>query len=115
MAVRIRAGLLRHNVKMQRLTVSDNRDAHGGPVETWETDHLRWVRIEPLSGREAEIAKQIDGRVTHKITMRHLPRLTDQWRIVHGTRTFNLTPPLNTGERDIETVVMAFEDTSGEA
>ena len=62
------AGKLRHQVKLQRVTVA--ADSHGDQTKTW-TD-LATVRasIEPLSGREFLQASQVMSDITVRIRIR---------------------------------------------
>jgi head-tail adaptor len=54
----------------------------GDRPDTWETYAYRWAAIESLSGREAEVARQLDARVTCSIRFRWVPELTAEHRIL---------------------------------
>lgn len=103
------AGQLRHRVKVQ--DKSNARDASGGIVEEWRTLVTRWADIEPLKGRELFSAQEVDGRITHRVTMRHYPGLQATQRLLYGARVFNiLTPPIDVDERHILSQMLCMED-----
>ena len=61
-------GKLRHRVWLQ--TKTETQDAEGGVVPTWTSQSEMWASIEPMSGRELEIASQMQSEATVKITIR---------------------------------------------
>jgi SPP1 family predicted phage head-tail adaptor len=108
----MQAGMLRNRVEVEAHVAE--RDDGGGVVERWERQLTRWAAIRPLLGREILQAQALDPRITHKVTLRYLPTLTAEHRLVFGERIFNiLTPPLNTGERNEETTCFCMEHASG--
>jgi SPP1 family predicted phage head-tail adaptor len=107
MARSIRPGRLRHLVSLQRASAS--RDAAGQETRTWTTYKTWWAAIEPLSANELLLARQVEGRVSHRIQMRYRPDLQPTDRIVLGTRVFQIAPAMHTDEVGYETVVMAEE------
>ena len=95
----MRAGQLRHRVLLQYPTdVAPNAYGESQGV-TWTTidsgtpGNGFWAAIEPLSGSETQDAKQMEGRVTHQIRMRHISGLNIKptWRVVYNARVFNIT------------------------
>lgn len=103
----MRAGQLRHYITIQRDTGATS-DSYKQHVESWTTLAQVHVGIFPLSGREAEIAKQTQADLTHKIIMRHTD-INPKDRIRWGSRTFNVVSVLNTEERGRELSIMANE------
>lgn len=81
-------GFLRHRLTVEQ--ASDVADGGGGFTTTWTTVATRWGSIQPLSGREAFEAQQVQGRLTHKIRMRWLTGLTTSMRISFSSRLFNI-------------------------
>ena len=70
---------------------------------TGPTPATVWASVEPLSGREALIAAQLHASTTHKIVIRYqsaLSALTASWRILWGTRAFDITERRNLDERN---------------
>ena len=89
----MRAGTLRHRVTLQKPTVVD--DGQGGKTTTWTTGQVTDVpaAIEPLMGREAIEASKVQGTMSHRITIRYssaVSGLTPTWRVVFGSRTFEI-------------------------
>jgi SPP1 family predicted phage head-tail adaptor len=57
-----------------------------------------WGEINPLAGRELELAQAINAEVTHQVTLRYRPGVTVAHRLVYQGRIFNITNVL-----DVET------------
>lgn len=104
----MRAGLLRHSVNLEA-PAQGAQDTHGQPPEGWEPVGETYAQIEPLSGRELEIARQVQARVSHRITIRHLAGVSPRMRVRYGTRIFEILSVTNQDERDRTTVLMAVE------
>ena len=64
------AGELRDRVTVQTLTEAS--DGHDGIVPTWANSNRERIaaKVEPLSGRDLERARQIDPRASHMATLR---------------------------------------------
>lgn len=99
------AGELRHYVTIQ--TRSKESDGSDGFVETWSAVKRRiHAKVEPLSGRELESARQIDPRAGHLVSVRYWPtyrtEFTARGRIVYhdgGTdRTLEPVEPIREAE-----------------
>lgn len=91
----VEGGKLRCLVTIQRAT--HTRDGAGAEVRTWATLNQAWASIEPMSGREREVAYATQADQSHRVTMRAVDgsglRASD--RIVYGSRTFAVVgPPL---------------------
>lgn len=99
-------GRLRHRVQIQASTATPN--AFGEPVVTWTTEATRWAAVEPYTGRELFMAKQVQADITTKITMRSYPLLPTH-RILLGERIYEILYVINTDERGIETVAQCRE------
>lgn len=63
----MQAGRLRHEVELQRASVSAN--AHGGQDRNWSTLATVRALIEPLSGREFLQASQVMSDVNVRIKL----------------------------------------------
>ena len=97
----MQAGRLRHSVIVQ--SPGGTRDAVGDVIDSWTSVAMVWASVEPLSGREALIAAQLHASTTHKIVIRYqsaLSALTASWRILWGTRAFDITERRNLDERN---------------
>lgn len=104
----MRAGELRHRLTIQSRSVT--RDETGQELESWSDVATVWGSIEPLSGREAVQEQAIHSETTHKVVLRHRD-ISMEDRLVFGSRRFHVLSVLNTGERNIETVLLCRERT----
>jgi SPP1 family predicted phage head-tail adaptor len=66
------------SVEMQ---VSGGTGDRGQPLYTWTEPAKVWVKIEALTGRKLEIARQVVPTATHEIAMRFLDGLAVTDRI----------------------------------
>lgn len=108
MGVYLRAGDLRHRITIQSRTTS--RGSKGDIPETW-SDFAPNVpaAIRPLSSRELIAAANVQSSTSHEITIRYMPGITAAMRAIYNGRIFNLGPPINTEERNIELCIPATE------
>lgn len=84
----MRAGDLRRRITLQ--TRSSTRDAAGEPAHTWTDTVTTWADIQPLSGRELELAQAISNEVSHQVTIRYRPGVTAAMRVVYQGNYFNI-------------------------
>jgi SPP1 family predicted phage head-tail adaptor len=78
----VQAGLLRRRVTLQKPVQS--RDTQGGSIRSWVDCGVSIpAAIEPLSGREAFAAAQIQSDIDCKITIRWRPGVTALLRVLH--------------------------------
>ena len=92
------AGAMRHRIVIQRDDGASD-DAYGAHVEAW-ADLYASVPAEIDTGGSMKfyVAHQVEQKLTHMITTRYIDGLdiTDNLRIMWGTRTFDLLgPPLD--------------------
>ena len=97
----------RHRLTLQSKTVT--RNAYGEEVITWTNEKTVWGSIEPLSGREYFQAQQVQSKVTHKVSIRYYTGLRTDWRILFGSRIFDIVSALNIEERNREMVLYCTE------
>jgi SPP1 family predicted phage head-tail adaptor len=106
----IQAGRLSKHIVIESLdTVAT---ASGGTTDTPRTVAVTWASIEPLTGREAWLAKEQLSSVSHKITTRYVSGINAKMRAVYRGRIFNFESVVNVGERNAELVIMATEATA---
>jgi SPP1 family predicted phage head-tail adaptor len=79
----MRLGDLRHRLRLERPT-EGALDSHGQLPEGWEAVGYLWAKIEPLSGRELDLARQQEARTTHRVTVRHNRAIGTRMRLVRG-------------------------------
>lgn len=84
----MRAGDLRRQVLLQRREVA--QDDYGQRSITWVDVATTFAEINPLSGRELELAQAIKAEVSHTITIRYRPNITSALRVVYQGRYFNI-------------------------
>lgn len=98
----MRAGTLRLRVNVQAPT--ETQDSFGDVSQAWVNQATSVpASIVPLNGREFERSAQTMAEVSHKITIRYssaVAAITPKWRILYGSRTFDINAVVNVGERD---------------
>ena len=85
---RPRIGILDKRVELQAPTKT--QDARGEYTEEYCTVGRAWAGFRALAGRDLLEAQQIHAEVTHEVTIRFRPDITEQWRIRRGSRTFHI-------------------------
>lgn len=103
-------GSFRERVSIQAATRS--RDAEGGFANSWATvtDGTVWAAIEPISGGETARGRKVDAKVTHTVRMQYFAGVTNQHRILYGSRALNIVRVLNLDERGVEIELDCRED-----
>ena len=97
----LRSGDLRHRVTLE----AEQRTADGGggfEPPTWVPVCTDWASIEPLSGQEALVARQLQDTTTHKVGMRYRDGIKAAMRVKFGERFFNITEVRNIEERNVK-------------
>jgi SPP1 family predicted phage head-tail adaptor len=104
----------------QRITVqrrSSTLDAYGQEINSWTDIGTVWAEVKPMSGAEKMRANAmvVESLLTHRVTVRYsalfLPSIeADAWRILFGTRVFNITSSMNVDEED---KLIIFDCTEG--
>lgn len=78
----MRAGELRHRVQVQRRAVS--YDARGHEQESWNTVGSIAAKVEELSGRELERARQVVAEASFSVTLRKSDIVTTDRLVFNG-------------------------------
>lgn len=104
----------------QRITVqrrSSTLDAYGQEINSWTNIGTVWAEVKPMRGTEKmrATAMVVESQLTHQVTVRFselfLPSIeADAWRILFGTRVFNITSSMNVDEED---KLIIFDCTEG--
>ena len=105
----MRAGALRHKVTLK--SPSGSQDAYGETSLSFSDVADVRASISPLSGRELMNAQQVNSDVTHRVTIRFYSGVQPSWRVVFGTRTFEVQSVRNLDERDRTMELMCVERT----
>lgn len=95
-------GRLDKRVTIQRRTAT--QDSYGQELDSWTTIAQVWAQVKPLGGKERmrNAAMVVESILTHTVTVRYsdtlMPPLeADAWRILYGSRIFNIST-----SRDVE-------------
>jgi SPP1 family predicted phage head-tail adaptor len=90
-------GAMRHRVMIQseRRTV----DTDGSAALAWYDEVEVAADIKPSSGRERFFGMQLEGSITHKITIRYRSDMAPKKRLLYGSRAFQVRAVINTDER----------------
>lgn len=103
----MRAGKLRHTITIEQNTPTQN--SYGEPVDAWSTFATVRAQVEPISGREYFDAQKVDADVDYRVRIRYLSGVTNEMRIVYGSKQLDIESVLNIGERDREIHIMCKE------
>lgn len=92
-------------------------DSYGQQAVSWSTTATVWANIKPKGGKEKDrsVAMVVESELTHKVTIRYNanfmpPTTVDAWRILYGTRVFNIVAAYDVDEARKHIV---FECTEG--
>jgi len=84
----MRAGLLRHKVTIQSRV--ESQGSTGEVTWTWEDVATVHAAVEPLTGREAIAAQQVQSEATVKVRIRYREGITTKMRVKHGSRYYGI-------------------------
>jgi SPP1 family predicted phage head-tail adaptor len=98
----MKAGKLRHVVTIEER--GSERDSNGEIIESWTDAFGVSLRagIAPLSGRELLSAQAEQAEITTRITMRYLPGVQAEMRVVHRDLVYairSVVPDPESGEQ----------------
>lgn len=85
---RLSAGNLRQRITIQVSTDTD--DGRGGVTHSWATYASAWAAIRPASSREQYMAGQLQGSISHVVTMRYQAGIQPKMRVSWGSRTLEI-------------------------
>lgn len=103
----MRAGWLRHRVKIQ--TKTETRNDYGEPVYSWSDLGTAWASIEPLSARETLEARTTLQETTTRIRMRQWTTVTSEMRAVWGSHVYDITEVIRPFEKGEEMILICTE------
>ena len=108
----MRAGRLRHKLWLKSPTNSNN--TAGTVVTTYGTVAVLWGSIEPImvgtGGQEFYDSALVNSEATSKIIIRYTSAINTSYRIIFGTRTFEIISVINVAEKDKEMQLMVKEE-----
>ncbi len=110
----MKAGKLRHLLYVWQPVDTATDKADTVITYTAGNPSSEWASIEPLQGRELQVAMQMRGDLTHKITMRYRADINFRTKLswVDGanvTREFHIGPEVSKELRAIEASYYAVE------
>lgn len=85
----MRNGKLRYRVELQKQVATRSPTSGAQPV-TWETVDTVWAAIEPLSVREFIQSGASQSAVTTRVVIRFIEGIDASWRVVYGSRIYNI-------------------------
>ncbi|WP_322046063.1 phage head closure protein [Paraburkholderia sp. J67] len=84
----MRAGPLRHRVRLQSPIMHVSHEDGEAVVERWKDVAKVWASIEPLSGREYLASLEFRSGLTTRIRIRWRDDVTAAMRVLHGRTTY---------------------------
>lgn len=99
----IRPGDLRERITVQIASGSTN--TLGETVLAWSDSTSVWASVEGVNAREALNYGRQETTVTHRVTMRHLPGLTQQMRLSWRGRTLDIISLLEHDNRTMHEAI----------
>lgn len=103
----VRAGDMRHSVRIERL--SSTQDAAGQPQRTWTLIAERRAAIQRTPGSEVFASAQREGRVPVVFRLRYLSGVLPAMRLVFDGKVHNILSAIDPDGRREELVVTAEE------
>ncbi len=103
MSAPMRAGTLRREISVQQRATQ--KDSFGQQLISWVEIKKVYAAIEPMTGSERVAAMSLSTDISHRVTVRFDaifddPRIAATYRLVYGTRVFNVQAPLNVDEEN---------------
>lgn len=102
----MRAGELRHQVLIERLSDAAGSDDYGQPITTWEAVGTFPASVTPLNGREFMAAQMLLSEITAEIRIRYQAGITVLDRVTHGATVYNIKSVINPDMRNEELALM---------
>ncbi len=109
------AGKLNRRIQIQ--TQSTERDAAGGPIQSWNTTYSCWASIDIQNSALLYETAEFMTKVTYRITLRWTSSviISAKQRIVYTepttgvVHTYEIIAPLNTKAGNRELVLLCYE------
>lgn len=109
----MKIGQLRHRLEIQEQR--SVRDEWGNQVSEWFTVATAWAAIEPIRGEEYWAAGAQRGETIHRVTMRYVPGVTPEHRLLFGDRILEIESTLNLEERSRLLELLCKERLNGQS
>jgi SPP1 family predicted phage head-tail adaptor len=99
---------MRFRVEIENPTYTDA--GSGNRTVAWTSAGSIWADIEPLSSQERFFAAQQQAQSTHRITCRYTDSITQESRLLHGSKTFHVVSLMNTENRNRKLEITVLEE-----
>ena len=109
----MKIGQLRHRLEIQEK--KSVKDELGNQVSEWFTVATAWAAIEPIRGEEYWAAGAQQGETIHRVTMRYVPGVTPEHRLLFGDRILEIESTLNLEERSRLLELLCKERLNGQS
>lgn len=109
----MKIGQLRHRLEIQEK--KSVKDEWGNQVSEWFTVATAWAAIEPIRGEEYWAAGAQQGETIHRVTMRYVPGVTPEHRLLFGDRILEIESTLNLEERSRLLELLCKERLNGQS
>jgi SPP1 family predicted phage head-tail adaptor len=106
--VSINAGDLLQPITIESFTTEKNE--FGEDDRTWSKFLKASAKIEPLMGRELELARAVVETVTHKVTIRYRDGINSTMRVRYGDRLLGIGAAINVEELGIAMILYCTEE-----
>ena len=103
----MRAGRLNSKISIE--TKTENIDSVGSVVETWEPFAEVWAEVKTESGREFLSNSQQHSELSHTLTLRYLPGISNKMRVNDNGRYYNILSVFDLGGRRKELTLYCSE------
>jgi len=107
------AGQYKQPITVQTKSLAAPGD-RGQAVITWLNEATVRARVEDLSGRRLELARQLVATATHQITIRYLAGIKVTDRVVFQGRVFHIGAVLNKDNVNFRQELVCTEEVIGE-
>lgn len=108
---RLVAGDLRHKVTLQSLGERTD-DSMGGGTIPYTDEATVYAAIEPISGDEILEASQEAATLTHRVRTRYVAGVRPHWRVLYGSRIFDIDRVIDFEERHRELELLCTEQVT---
>lgn len=89
----------RHKIKFLQLKLGEDgkplKDAYGELINEWEEFTTVWAAVDPLLGNEFFTALTTDNKVEIKFNCRYVPGITNDMRIQHDNKVYEILSAIN--------------------
>jgi SPP1 family predicted phage head-tail adaptor len=99
----------RHSVTITAPNVTGVSPRGSDQLGTPTTIGTVLAKIESLSGRKLELARQLVSMATHEVTIRYLCGCIPEGQVIFGSRTFNIGAVLDKMENQFEMALICVE------